>query len=117
MAPEFVADVLRIPIRLKIMPGVPIAPESFFIRAVSKAKKPDDENYIVLTKRNDGSWTNSPKGLNGIFAVECFLKDHGIEAEQIAVAVEELSRKRETKVSSSWWKPNSVAGPKFKLVS
>jgi hypothetical protein len=99
------------------MPGIP-APALFIIRAVSpKHQKPEDENYIVLTKLNDGNLTKSPKGLNGIFAVRCFLEENGIETKQIAVAVEELSHKRETKVSTCWWKPNSVAGPKLRLIA
>jgi hypothetical protein len=99
------------------MPSSPVAPGLFLIRAVSpKPQKPDSENYIVLTRLNDGSWTTSPKGLSGIFAVRGFLKDNGIEAKRIAAAVEELNRTRETRVSAYFLKSTPIASPKLRWV-
>ena len=83
------------------MPVSSIAPELFVIKAVSsKTAKPERENYIVLTRLNDGSWTTTPLGLEGIYSVRWFLHDNCVERKRIALAIEELCRTRETHVSN-----------------
>jgi hypothetical protein len=83
------------------MPASPIIPELFVIKAVSPVRQGlENENYIVLTKLNNGNWATTPVGLEGILAVRWFLKDNCVDTKRIALAVEELSRTRETKVST-----------------
>jgi len=83
------------------MPAAPVTPELFLIKAVSpEPGRPEDENYIVLTRLSNGDWATNPVGLKGIFAVRWFLNDNCVETKRIALAVEELSRTRETKVSN-----------------
>ena len=73
----------------------------FVIKGVSpESQMPENEDYIVLTKLNDGNWTTTPLGLKGIFAVRWFVNDNLVERKQIAIAVEELSSNRQTTVSS-----------------
>jgi len=63
-------------------------------------ERPEDENYIVLTRLN-GNWTTTPVGLKGILSVRWFLKDNCVARKRIAFAVEELCRTRETEVSNN----------------
>jgi hypothetical protein len=83
------------------MSTLPAMPESFVIKAVShEPQTPENENYVVLTRLNNGSWTTTPLGLKGIFAVRLFLTDNCIETKRVAFAVEELCKRRQTTVSS-----------------
>ena len=83
------------------MSAILTLPELFLIKAVSsELQEPENENYIVLTKLNNGNWTTTPLGLKGIHAVRWFLNDNGVETKRIALAVEELSGTRETTVST-----------------
>jgi hypothetical protein len=83
------------------MSSHPVLPESFVIKAVSSEPlTPEHEEYIVLTKLNDGSWTTTPIGLKGIFAVRWFLTDNCVETKRVAFAVEELCQEREATVSA-----------------
>jgi hypothetical protein len=83
------------------MSSIPVLPSLFVIKGVSpESQMPENEDYIVLTKLNDGNWTTTPLGLKGIFAVRWFLNDNLVERKQIAIAVEELSSNRQTTVSS-----------------
>ena len=78
------------------MSSLPVLPQSFIIKAVSpELQKPENENYIVLTKLNNGNWTTTPIGLKGIFAVRWFLTDNCVETKRVAFAVEELCKKGE----------------------
>jgi hypothetical protein len=81
------------------MSSLPVLPQSFIIKAVSpEPQKPENENYIVLTKLNNGNWTTTPIGLKGIFAVRWFLTDNCVDTKRVAVAVEELCKKREATI-------------------
>jgi hypothetical protein len=81
------------------MSSLPVLPQSFIIKAVStEPQSPENENYIVLTKLNNGNWTTTPVGLKGIFAVRWFLTDNCVDTKRVAFAVEELCKKREATV-------------------
>jgi hypothetical protein len=82
------------------MSVLPVLPHSFIIKAVSpEPRKPENENYIVLTKLNNGNWTTTPTGLNGIFAVRWCLTGNCVDTKRVAFAVEELCNNREVTIA------------------
>jgi hypothetical protein len=92
------------------MSSIPVLPELFVIKAVSpEPQKPENENYIVLTKLNNGNWTTTPVGLKGIFAVRWFLTDNCVETKRVAFAVEELCKRRQTTVTVAPHKSEKAA--------
>jgi hypothetical protein len=77
-----------------------LASEYFVLRVVSSVSRdPEHSHYLVFTRLNNGEWIASPTRLNGIFEVRRFLSDNFVEEKQIALAIDELSRKRGTMVS------------------
>lgn len=71
------------------MPAINTAPELFDIEAASpEVLEPENESYVVHMR------------LQGTYEVRSFLSDVGIDERKIAMAVEELSRRRRVTVSN-----------------
>ena len=82
------------------MSSLPHHPELFVIEASSpRPQEPATESYIVRTRLRNGNWTRTPLNLAGVYEVRLFLDDKGVEGKRIALAIEELSRKRTVQVS------------------
>jgi len=70
------------------------------------AKVPQEENdpaqqiYLIRTRRNNGQWTTEPLDLIGTSDVRWFLNDNGVEERDIALAIDELSRRGHVLVKS-----------------
>jgi len=73
------------------------ASEYLVLKAVSSVgQDPEHADYVVLTRSKNGDWLATPTRLNGSFEVRRFLSDNCVGEKQIALAIDELSRKGKT---------------------
>lgn len=71
------------------MPAIDRTPEAFEIEATStETHEPETENYVIRMR------------LRGTYEVRSFLSDNGVDEKRIALAIEELSRSRQVKVTN-----------------
>ena len=75
-------------------------PEVFVIEATSQeAHEPGEERYLIRSQLSHSHWTVAPTDTMGIYDVRWFLNDNGVNDKDIAIAIEELSRRKRVMVS------------------
>jgi len=76
------------------MPANPTSEFYIIAKGPQEGNDPAKQVYLIRTRRNKSQWTTEPLDLIGTSDVRWFLNDNGVEERDIALAIEELSRRR-----------------------